>query len=121
METLNTGFTVDIFTYLRQYPLHLIKCELLTVVILCAIDPATALVAGAGEDFQGMNPNQMAENLKKWKKYAVTLLFTAAFSQTNRRFFHDVTAAILLSQSNGTEAMLMSQTRPAGIEPSALM
>lgn len=62
METLNTGFTVDIFMYLRQYLLHLIKCQLLTIVILCAIDPV-ALVAGAGEDLQGMNPNQMAENL----------------------------------------------------------
>ena len=50
--------------YLRQYLLHLIKCQLLTIVILNAIDPV-ALVAGAGEDFQGMNPNQMAENLKK--------------------------------------------------------
>ena len=67
METLNTGFTVDIFMYLRQYLLHLIKCQLLTIVILCAIDPV-ALVAGAGEDRQGMNPNQMAENLKKMEK-----------------------------------------------------
>ena len=75
METLNTGFTVDIFMYLRQYLLHLIKCQLLTIVIWCAIDPV-ALVAGSGEDFQGMNPNQMAENLKKWKKYTQSHYFS---------------------------------------------
>ena len=74
METLNTGFTVDIFMYLRQYLLHLIKCQLLTIVILCAIDPV-ALVAGAGEDLQGMNPNQMAENLKKMEKICGQITF----------------------------------------------
>ena len=74
METLNTGFTVDIFMYLRQYLLHLIKRQLLTIVILCAIDPV-ALVAGAGEDFQGMNPNQMAENLKKMEKICGHITF----------------------------------------------
>ena len=108
--------------YLRQYLLHLIKCQLLTIVILNAIDPV-ALVAGAGEDFQGMNPNQMAENLKKKmeKIHAVTLLFTAVFSPTNRVFLHDATAAILVFQNNGTVAMLVSQTRPVGIESSALI
>ena len=33
-----------------------------------------------------------------------------------RAFSHDVTAAILLSQSNETVAMLVSQTSPLGVE-----
>ena len=31
-------------------------------------------------------------------------------------FSHDVTAAILVSQNNETEAMLVSQTNPVGVE-----
>ena len=31
-------------------------------------------------------------------------------------FSHDVTAAILVSQSNETAAMLVSQTSPVGVE-----
>ena len=34
-----------------------------------------------------------------------------------RVFSHDVTAAILVSQKNETEAMLVSQTSPVGVEP----
>ena len=33
-----------------------------------------------------------------------------------RVFSHDVTAAILVSQSNETAAMLVSQTSPLGVE-----
>ena len=37
--------------------------------------------------------------------------------RTNRAFSHDVMSAILVYQSNETEAMLVFQTNPLGVEP----
>ena len=37
-------------------------------------------------------------------------------SSYNRVFSHDVMAAILVSQNNETEAILVSQTSPVGVE-----
>ena len=56
----------------------------------------------------------------KWRKKGQThcychviTVFDTAF---NRVFSHDVTAAILVSQTNKTAAMLVSQTSPLGVE-----
>ena len=37
--------------------------------------------------------------------------------RANRAFSHDVMSAILVYQSNETEAMLVLQTNPLGVEP----
>ena len=42
--------------------------------------------------------------------------YVNAFYCSNRVFSHDVTATILVTQSNETTAMLVSQTNPVGVE-----
>ena len=47
---------------------------------------------------------------------SLSLLFFPFLPQENRAFSHDVTAAILVFQSNETAAMLVYQENPLGVE-----
>ena len=49
-------------------------------------------------------------------KICLSLLFFPFLPQENRAFSHDVTAAILVFQSNETAAMLVYQENPLGVE-----
>ena len=55
--------------------------------------------------------------------FSLYALFSHAFGEVRFQWLpcssgvsHDVTAAILVSQNNETEAMLVSQTSPVGVE-----
>ena len=55
-----------------------------------------------------LNPNSQSK-----RELGTELMHTTTH---NREFSHDVTAAMLLFQSNETAAMLVDQTSPVGVE-----
>ena len=54
--------------------------------------------------------------MKAWRRRWHLVSPTLSIINVYRVFSHDVTAAILMSQTNEMAAMLLSQTNPVGVE-----